>query len=88
MSQSQWKQVKGPSSKDQTKTTFHSKNPSYAKPLVSNNKSKIYSKNNSAKKPDGKEEEKAENDEVVFTIKMTKDEYMDYIQAKLKKKGF
>ena len=26
--------------------------------------------------------------EVVFTIKMTKEEYMEYISAKLKKKGF
>ena len=89
MNNSQWKNVK-PNSTVSTKTAIHSKNPSYAKPIVAmNSKGKVGTSNKgSAKKQEKAEEVKNDNEDVVFTIKMTKDEYMDYIQAKLKKKGF
>lgn len=91
MNQDQWRNVKNNPTKATTKTALHTKTPSYAnaRPLANSvAKSRIYSNKNSAKKPEDKEEEKAEGEDVVFTIKMTKEEYMDYIQAKLKKKGF
>lgn len=53
-----------------------------------NSKGKSSQKSSAKKVSSPKEEAKLEGDDVVFTIKMTKDEYMDYIQAKLKKKGF